>query len=101
MTKRTGSFRKKSRNMLKVPKSEKGKLPIARFLKKLKIGDKVVLKAFPAVQKSLYHRRFHGKVGQIIKVYGSSVCHVKILDKGKEKVIYTNPVHVRKIWSHK
>jgi len=59
------------------------------------VGDRVLLSAEPAVQKSLYHPRFHGKTGKVIAKRGE--CYeLTIRDGGKEKMIIVHPVHLRK-----
>jgi len=58
-------------------------------------GDRVLLSAEPAMQKSLYHPRFHGKTGKVLAKRGE--CYeLQITDGGKEKMIIVHPVHLRK-----
>src|SRR3989338_9686679 len=96
MVKRVGSSRRKTRLMLAVPKKEKGKLSLRRFLQELKEGDNVVLKAAPSVQSGQYFRRFHGKTGSVVGRKGK--CYeVRIKDKDKIKNILVKPVHLMKL----
>ncbi len=96
MTKRIGTARRRTRHILAVPKKEKGKLTISRFLLKLKPGDKVVFSASPSVHKGLYFRRFHGRTGSVLGPVGD--CYrVGINDRGVHKVIIVNPVHLVKV----
>ena len=91
--KRIGGARRKSRNKMKVSLSDKGKLPIKRYLQTFENGDKVLLKAFPAEQKGLFWLRFHGKTGEITGTQGK--CYkVNIKDGGKKKTCVVNPVHL-------
>jgi large subunit ribosomal protein L21e len=96
MTHRTGTSRYKTRRTLSVAKKLKGKLSISKFLQKFNEGDRVVFKASPSVHAGLYYRRFHGKTGTVIKARGK--CYeVKVLDKKREKIVLTNPVHLVKV----
>lgn len=96
MTKRIGSLRTGTRHTLAVPKRQKGRLSIGRFLQKLEIGDRVALKAAPSVQKGLYHHRFHGKTGRVVG-FQNKHCEVAVRDKNKEKTVVVNPVHLMRI----
>ena len=59
------------------------------------VGDRVLLAAEPAIQKSLYHPRFHGKIGKVLAKRGE--CYeLNIQDGGKQKMIIVHPVHLRK-----
>ncbi len=59
------------------------------------IGDRVLLSAEPAVQKSLYHPRFHGKAAKVTGKRGD--CYeLAVKDGGKQKMIIVHPVHMRK-----
>ena len=96
MVTRKGGPRRRSRHTLKKNKREKGKISISRYLAKFTKGDKVVLAAEPAVQKALYHRRFHGKKGIIQKQRGN--CYeVNIKDGDKIKTLIIHPIHMKKL----
>ncbi len=97
MVKRVGSSRRKTGSILSVPKKQKGKLSLRRFLQKLNEGDNVVLKAAPSVQDGQsYYRRFHGKTGTVVGRRGK--CYeVRIKDKDKIKNILVKPVHLMKV----
>ena len=60
---RVGGFRRKTRHKLKKNVRSQGKVSLKNYFKELTEGDKVVLKAEPAIQKGMYFPRFHGKVG--------------------------------------
>ncbi len=96
MAKRIGGNRRKTRQKLRKRVKEKGKISLNRFLQKLKEGDRVVLKAEPAVQKGMYFRRFHGRQGVIKKSIGRCY-HVAIKDQNKEKIVLVHPVHLKKV----
>jgi large subunit ribosomal protein L21e len=95
MAKRIGGSRKKSRHKFQKKKSERGKLSIRRFFQELKANDKVLLKLEPSYHKGMYHARFHGKHGIIVKKLRN--CYeVKIKDGKKEKILIVHPVHLIK-----
>jgi large subunit ribosomal protein L21e len=96
MTKRVGGLRRKSRKKLRKNIREKGKLSLTRYFQKFKQGEKVYLKAEPAIQKGLYHARFHGKMG-IIKSKQGFCYNVEIKDGGKKKNLLIHPIHLKKI----
>ncbi len=96
MVKRTGSRRRKSRYVLTQKKTEKGKLSIRNFLKDLKPGEKVVLKAEPSYQKGMYFHRFHGKMG-VVGAKKGGCYEVMIKDCGKQKALIIHPVHLKRL----
>ena len=96
MVKRIGSSKRKSRSKMTKPIREKGKISLTKYFAKFTEGDSVVLKAEPAVQKGLYHMRFHGKRGLVEKKRGN--CYeVAIKDGSKRKVLLVHPVHLKKV----
>ena len=94
MAQRTGSRRRKTRSKLKKHFKDKGKISIREYLKELKPGDKVLLKAEPAIQKGMYHPRFHGKIG-IVKEKQGDCYLVAIKDKNMAKTQIVHPVHLK------
>ncbi len=96
MVTRKGGPRRRSRHVFQKNKREKGKVSISRYLAKFDSGNKVVLSAEPAVQKALYHRRFHGKKG-IVKAKKGQCYEINIKDGGKIKTIIVHPVHIKKL----
>lgn len=95
MAKRIGTFRRKSRHKLAKNVRSKGKISLTRFFQKFESGERVVLKADPAVQKGLYFPRFHGKLG-IVKGKKGRCYEVAIKDFRKEKTVIVHPVHLKK-----
>jgi large subunit ribosomal protein L21e len=94
--KRTGGLRRKSRYKMSKSISEKGKLPIRRFLKEFEVGQRVLLKAFPSYQGGLFSLRFHGKTGTILKKQGN--CYlVQVKDGGKIKQAVVHPIHLLEV----
>lgn len=63
-------YYKRARRLLKKPTREKGKLNIGKLLTKYEIGSQVIVKMDSSVQKSLPHKRFHGKIGVVIEKRG-------------------------------
>src|SRR3989344_8630247 len=94
MVKRTGTNRRKTRSLYRKNINDRGKISIRRYLQKLNNGDKVLLKAEPAVQKGMYFRRFHGKIGEVIGKQGSSY-KVAVKEKSKVKELIISPIHLQ------
>ena len=96
MATRIGGSRRKTRQKFRKPLREKGKLSLTRYLQSFEKGEKVLLKAEPSIQKGMYHGRFHGKVGVVIKKKGA--CYeVEINDLGKKKILILHPIHLKKV----
>ena len=96
MVKRTGGFRNKTRHKLRKNVRQRGKVSINAYLQQFTAGDRVELKAEPAIQGGMYHPRFHGKVGTVEKQQGECY-HVAIKDIRKDKTLLVHPVHLRKL----
>lgn len=96
MTKRTGGFRRKTRHKLTKKRKKKGKISLRSYFQSFKVGDKVLLKAEPAVQKGMYNPRYHSKSGTIKGKRGN--CYkLEIKDKNKIKTLIVHPVHLRRL----
>lgn len=96
MVKRIGTFRSKSRHKMRKNVRQKGKLSVNKYFQKFEDGEKVVLKAEPAVQRGLYFLRFHGKVGVVSGKQGA--CYkVAITDFKKDKTLLVHPVHLKRV----
>lgn len=94
MAQRMGGFRRKTRNKLKKRGPKKGKISVREYVKKLTVGQRVLLKAEPAVQKGMFHPRFYGKVGTIVDQQGR--CYkIRIWDGGKQKEMIVHPIHLK------
>ena len=74
---------------------DKGKISISKYFAKFKAGEKVVLKAEPAVQKGIYHLKFHGKVG-VVKGMSGRCYNVVIKDGNKPKLVIVHPIHLKR-----
>lgn len=96
MGKRKGGYRRKTRMLMRKNVRDKGKIKLAAYFAIFKEGDKVALRAEPAVQSGIYNLRFHGKVGTIAGKQGT--CYqVAITDGGKAKTVIVHPVHLLKV----
>lgn len=96
MAQRIGGSRRRTRHKFSKEIRQKGKVSISRYFQKFNKGDKVLLKAEPAVQKGMYFPRFHGKVA-IVKGKTGSCYEVIIMDGNKQKTIIVHPVHLKKV----
>ena len=95
MTKRIGGMRRKTREKLSRPKSQKGKVSITRYFQVLKKGDRVRLAANSSVHHGMYFPRFHGKTGVVLQKKGN--CYeIQIYDFTKAKTLIVHPVHLKK-----
>ena len=96
MTKRIGGARRKTRYKFQKSYKDKGKISLTKYFQKFENDQRVKLLTEPAIQKGMYHRRFHGKVGKIVGSRGR--CYlVKIKDGSKEKELIIHPVHLTKM----
>ncbi len=96
MSKRKGGSRAGSRRIFRKSARTRGKISLTKFFMPYKVGDRAVLAAEPAMQKNLYHQRFHSRSGTIIGKRGD--CYeLQIKDGGKTKMIIVHPVHMKKL----
>ncbi|MCJ7560275.1 50S ribosomal protein L21e [Candidatus Bathyarchaeota archaeon] len=63
-------YRAGTRRLLKKAPREKGKLKLSKLLYEYQPGSQVIIKIDSSVQKSMPHRRFHGKMGTIVNKRG-------------------------------
>ncbi|MCW4006608.1 MAG: 50S ribosomal protein L21e [Candidatus Bathyarchaeota archaeon] len=49
---------------------EKGKPKLTKYLEEHQVGANIIIKIDPSQQKSLPHKRFHGKIGKILEKRG-------------------------------
>ena len=94
MKRGTGS-RKKTREKFRKHISKRGKISITKVMQEFNPGELVRLVAEPAIQKSMYHPRFHGKSG-IIKSKKGRCYEVLIKDSSKTKTILVSPSHLER-----
>ena len=86
-------FRYKSRDVLTKPKgSRQGPNPEI-YLMEFKVGDKVAIKINPAVHKGMPHRRYHGKIGEVLGKRGRAYV-VGVRLGNKQKILTILPDHL-------
>ena len=96
MTKRIGGFRRKTGSKLSKSPRSKGKISLTKYLQNFNSNERVVLHADPGYQKAMYHPRFHGKPGVVVKKQGN--CYVvNIMDGNKMKSLIVHGVHLKKV----
>ena len=95
MSKRIGGLRRRTRRKFSKNIRRKGKISTTRYVQEFKEGDRVVLLAEPAVQKSLYHHRHHGRQG-IVQGKRGRCYEILIRDINKEKKVIVHPVHLKR-----
>ncbi|MGO8807398.1 MAG: 50S ribosomal protein L21e [Candidatus Bathyarchaeia archaeon] len=59
-----------TRSLLRKPTREKGKPHIGKILQVYQPGAQVIIRMDSSVQKSMPHKRFHGKIGTVIEKRG-------------------------------
>ena len=59
-----------TRSLLKKATRDKGKPKISKILQEYKPGSQVIIKMDSSVQKSMPHKRFHGKIGIVMDKRG-------------------------------
>ena len=78
----------RSRRLLKKKPREKGKPKLGKLLTKYEPGSQVIIKMDSSVQKSLPHKRFHGKIGTVVEKRGRGyVVSVSKGDAVKEIIV--------------
>ncbi|MCW4023963.1 MAG: 50S ribosomal protein L21e [Candidatus Bathyarchaeota archaeon] len=59
-----------TRSLLTKPNRERGKPQISKLLREYAPGSQVIIKMNSSVQKSMPHKRFHGKIGKVVEKRG-------------------------------
>lgn len=68
--KKSKGYRRGTRSLARKPTREKGKPNIGKLLVEHEVGSQVIIKIDSSVQKSIPHRRFHGKIGTVLEKRG-------------------------------
>lgn len=68
--KKSKGFRARTRRLSKKKPRESGKPKISKLLQEYQPGSHVIIKIDSSVQKSLPHKRYHGKIGTILDKRG-------------------------------
>ncbi len=88
-------FRYKSRRILTRPRGARsGPIPEI-YLREFRPGDKVAIKLNPSVHKGAPHRRYHGRIGEIVEKRGRAYV-VAVSLGNKLKKITVLPDHLVK-----
>lgn len=82
-----------ARRLLKKAPREKGKPKIGKLLKEYDPGTQVIIKMDSSVQKSLPHKRFHGKIGTVLEKRGRGYV-VSVADGAAVKQIIVRSEHI-------
>lgn len=82
-----------ARRLLKKAPREKGKPKIGKLLKEYDPGTQVIIKMDSSVQKSLPHKRFHGKIGTVLEKRGRGYV-VSVADGAAVKQIIVRSAHI-------
>jgi large subunit ribosomal protein L21e len=90
-------FRYKSRSILTKARGARSGPNPEIYLTEFKPGDKVVVKINPSVHKGAPHRRYHGRVGEVVGRRGRAYL-VSVTLGEKLKQIMVLPDHLAK-WS--
>lgn len=81
-------YRAKTRSLLKRKPREKGKTGLSKILREYDSGEKVVIKLDPSVHKGMPHRRYHGRIGVVVKKRGRAyVVNVTQGDATKQIIV--------------
>jgi len=96
MANRRGSYRRKTRKLMSKHFRERGKISLTKYFAEYKEGDKITLKAEPAVQDGIYHLRFHSKTG-VVKGKQGKCYKVEIKDGKKPKELIVHPIHLARL----
>jgi len=94
---RIGGLRRKTRHLFTVPRRQKGKIPITKYMQEFAKGDKVKVLYNASIHKSPIKPRHFGKIGIVSKKRGE--CY-EITIKGNnktEKTLIIHPVHLQAI----
>ncbi len=77
-----------SRQLLTKPSREKGKPKLSKLLTEYALGSQVIIKMDSSEQKSLPHKRFHGRIGTVVEKRGRGyVINVALGDAVKQIIL--------------
>ncbi len=86
-------YRAGTRRLLRKGHRERGKLCLSKLLQEYQVGNHVIIRLEPSIQKGMPHRRFHGKIGAIIGKRGRSYV-VSVPQGDAVKEITVRPEHL-------
>ncbi|TRO51633.1 50S ribosomal protein L21e [Candidatus Bathyarchaeota archaeon] len=82
-----------ARRLLTKKPREKGKPNLGKLLIEYEMGSQVIIKMDSSVQKSLPHKRFHGKIGTVMQKRGRGYV-VSVSDGDALKKIIVRSEHL-------
>jgi large subunit ribosomal protein L21e len=91
--KKSKGYRRGTRRLLKKAPRERGKPRLGKLLYEYESGSRVIIKLDSSVQKSLPHRRFHGKIGTVKAKRGRGYV-VSVTQGGAVKEIIVRSEHL-------
>jgi large subunit ribosomal protein L21e len=86
-------YRSGARRLLTKEPREHGKLRLSKLLHEYQSGTSVVIKIDSSVHKGMPHRRYHGKVGTVLKKRGRSYV-VSVSQGDALREIIVRPEHL-------
>jgi len=87
-------LRADSRSLLRRKPRERGKIGLSTVLHEYKPGEKIVIELNPSIHKGMPHRRYQGKVGDIVGRRGRAYA-VNITEGNVIKKILVLPEHLK------
>ncbi|MFX0062279.1 MAG: 50S ribosomal protein L21e [Candidatus Hermodarchaeota archaeon] len=94
MVRKSKGTRFRTRNVFRKSPRKRGNPPLGRLMINYNTGDKVTIIVEPSVQKGMPHRRFHGKVCEVIGQRGQAVI-LKARDGNATKTLFVRKEHLR------
>jgi len=90
---RSSGFRRRTKGISTKPKGSRSVPRPDIYLAEYRLGDKVLVMVNPSVQKGMPHRRYHGKVGEVISRRGRGYI-LRVMQGEKPKEIAVLPDHI-------
>lgn len=82
-----------TRSLMKKAPRAKGKPKLTKFLTEHAVGSSVIIKIDSSQQKALPHRRYHGKIGEVVEKRGRSYV-VRVAQGNALREIIVRPEHL-------
>lgn len=87
-------LRADTRSLLSRKPRERGKMRLSTILREYRPGERIVIEINPSIHKGMPHRRYHGKVGDIVGKRGRAYA-VNIAEGNVTKKIIVLPEHLK------
>lgn len=88
-------LRRKSRSVLTKRVREKGKLGLSRLLTEYEVGDKVVIDIDSGIHNGMPHKRFQGKIANVVEKRGKAYV-LEIPQRKTSKLVIAGPEHLKR-----